>query len=284
MKTTRNHPSRDRRWVMFSDGCLHGIRHSEVVVRGNRPNRCVARSSVSVFTLSRTFCACLALAGLLFVVLFLAACAMPRAQRGGAATSHISRPGHTNSVTLQQSDNPKEPSTQTVQSDQTMEYVLPRGTALDVGSRPAVSSDSGQLDRSSGSSVLQQAIPVRVVTRDRVETRIGGAQKDTAREWATKAANMQPVMWAGIAMMTIVAGVLIYFGWWTKAALAAGVGLGMIIAANTLPGHGAIILIGGLVTFGLAALLVLYAYCKGQLDRNQNGIPDFLERERDVPF
>jgi hypothetical protein len=77
---------------------------------------------------------------------------------------------------------------------------------------------------------------------------------------------------------------LVYFGWWTKAALAAGVGLGMIVLAHTLPGHGATILIGGLVTFALAALLVLYAYSKGQLDRNHNGIPDFLERERDVPF
>jgi hypothetical protein len=125
---------------------------------------------------------------------------------------------------------------------------------------------------------------VRVVTRDRVETRIGGAQKDTAREWATKAANMQPVIWAGIAMITLVAGALIYFGWWTKAALAAGIGLGMIVLAHTLPEHGAMIFAGGMITFALAAVLVLYAYSKGKLDRDHNGIPDFLERERDVPF
>ena len=29
----------------------------------------------------------------------------------------------------------------------------------------------------------------------------------------------------------------------------------------------------------LAALLILYAYHKGQLDKNHNGIPDFLEDE-----
>ncbi len=47
-------------------------------------------------------------------------------------------------------------------------------------------------------------------------------QKDLPRQWAAKARNVQAVMLAGIAM--IVAGVLIYLGWWTKAALALVVG------------------------------------------------------------
>jgi hypothetical protein len=120
-------------------------------------------------------------------------------------------------------------------------------------------------------------MPVKYLIRDRTETSIGGAQKDLLREWATKASNMQPVMWAGIAMMTLVAGALAYFGWWTKAVLAVVVGLGMIVIAATLPDHGSLILLGGFGVFGLAALLVLYAYYKGQWDKNQNGIPDFLE-------
>jgi hypothetical protein len=70
---------------------------------------------------------------------------------------------------------------------------------------------------------------------------------------------------------------LAYFGWWTKAALALGVGLGMIVLAATLPDHGTLILLGGLGVFSASALLVLYAYSKGQLDRNNNGIPDLLE-------
>jgi hypothetical protein len=85
-------------------------------------------------------------------------------------------------------------------------------------------------------------------------------------------------MWAGLVMMTIVAGILIYFGWWTKAALAVVIGGGMIALAQTLPEHGTLILLSGLALFALAALLVLYAYYKGQLDRNNNGIPDLLER------
>jgi hypothetical protein len=127
--------------------------------------------------------------------------------------------------------------------------------------------------------VLDRPVPVKLIAKDRTETSIGGAQKDTVREWAGRAANMKPVMWAGIAMMTLVAGVLIYFGWWTKAAVAVGVGLAMVVLAQTLPDHGTVILLGGLGVFGLVALLVLYAYHKGQLDQNHNGIPDFLEKK-----
>jgi hypothetical protein len=36
-------------------------------------------------------------------------------------------------------------------------------------------------------------------------------------------------------MLTLVAGALLYFGWWTKAALAAAVGVGMIALAQALP-------------------------------------------------
>ena len=122
-------------------------------------------------------------------------------------------------------------------------------------------------------------MPVRYQFRDRTETSIGGAQKDSLREWAGKARSMQPVMWTGLVLMTLVAGVLVYFGWWTKAALAIGVGLGMIVVAATVPDHGTLILLGGLGVFSVVALLVLYAYHKGQLDRNNNGIPDILERK-----
>jgi hypothetical protein len=122
-------------------------------------------------------------------------------------------------------------------------------------------------------------MPVRRVVKDRTETSIGAAQKDTLREWAGKAAAVRPVMWAGIAMMTVVAGALAYFGWWTKAGLAVVVGLAMIVLAASLPDHGTLVLLGGVGVFGLAALLVLYAYYKGQLDKNNNGVPDILERK-----
>ena len=145
------------------------------------------------------------------------------------------------------------------------------------GKAPAVKSPSAPAPVRP-TATLDRPMPVRLMAKDRTETSIGGAQKDLVREWSTKAASMQPVMWAGIVMMTLVAGVLIYFGWWTKAGVAAAVGLAMIVLAQALPDRGTLILLGGVGVFSVAALLVLYAYHKGQLDKNANGIPDCLER------
>src|SRR5206468_2925106 len=133
----------------------------------------------------------------------------------------------------------KTPSRQTVQSEQTIEYVLPPGSAVEVGG-PGLQPISATAEQTAGATggrtqahiILEKAMPVRVLAKDRTETSIGAAQTDTAREWAAKAASMQPVMWAGLIMLTIVAGLLAYFGWWTKAALAVGVGLGMIVLAE----------------------------------------------------
>ena len=53
---------------------------------------------------------------------------------------------------------------------------------------------------------------------------------------------------------------LAHFGWWTKAAIAVAVGVALVVLAAALPAHGPRILVGGLVVFALAALLVLHAY------------------------
>jgi len=300
MRTTRKQTSQQRRWVFFNNGCIHGIHHTELLVVRRRPDQSLVQDSVSIFSISRTFGVLGALMAIALLVLLLTSCLAPRVQKGGGASTSISRPGHTNSVTLFQSDNPKQPSQQTVQSEQTLEYVLPAGTAVSLvdGSwqiedrqpwspipRPAVGEGKTPAARSPLASVparptatLDKPMPVRLIAKDRTETSVGGAQKDLVREWSGKAARMQPVMWAGIGMMSLVAGVLIYFGWWTKAGVAAAVGLAMIVLAHTLPDHGTIILFGGITVFSLAALLVLYAYYKGQLDQNANGIPDLLER------
>jgi hypothetical protein len=233
---------------------------------------------------------------LLTILIAAGGCQSVKPQKGGAASTSISQPGHTNTVMLAQSDNPKEPSTQTVQSEQTMEYVIPAGSLVPLGCPPnpvaapaRTASPTPELTRpynaapvppsqdSAAFALVQQAVPVKLLVKDRTETSIGGAQRDTLREWAGKAANAQPVMWAGIAMMTLVAGAFVYFHWWTKAAVAIAIGLGMIVLAQTLPDHGTLILLGGVAVFGVSALLVLYSYYKGQWDQNQNGIPDFLE-------
>jgi hypothetical protein len=211
---------------------------------------------------------------LLGLMVFGVGCAMPRAQKGGACMTTTRRPGQTHSVALRQPDNPGEPSSQTVHSEQVIEYGWP----------PAALTASVLLDERAMAGSAPQALPVRVISKDRTETRIGSAQKDTAREWTGKAANLQPVMWAGITMMTLVAGALFYFGWWTKGAVALAVGGGMIVLAQTLPDYGHLILVAGLTLFALTAFLVLYAYHKGQLDRNNNGMPDPFQRGDALPF
>src|ERR1051325_3286671 len=124
---------KERRWVVFNNGCIHGIQRSEMVMIRTIPKQSIVHDTVAVFTLTKTFSAILTLGFITALVLLLAGCQMAAPQRGGSATAVISRPGHTNVVTLTQSQNPKEPSRQTVQSEQTIEYVIPPGTAFSVG-------------------------------------------------------------------------------------------------------------------------------------------------------
>ena len=226
----------ERRWLLISNSSIHGIQRSELVVLKRVPHRSMVQSSVSVFSVSKSFGWFAGLALAILLLLFLVACQLAPAQKGGTATTTVHRPGHTNSVTLTQSENPKQPSRQTVQSEQTVEYVLPPGSAIQLATgRPeygAARVQDGETTRrqdrkatkrqdcgtagpwddwtpGSGTGaqvILQKPMAVRVSAKDRTETSIGGAQKDTAGEWASKVANIQPVMWAGIAMMTLVTG------------------------------------------------------------------------------
>ena len=299
--------ARERRWFVLNNSGIHGVRHSELVVLRTKPHHSMTRSTVSVLTISRTLVIAMLLTVGVVCLLLFTACQAPKPLGGGAAKTVIQGQGHGTSATLAQSDNPKEPSTQTVSSEQTLEYVLPAGTAVELGTgsqdpragfteqrqvtfrqgadhRPNALDDGvepGIRDQMPVSTTfrLPRPVPVRVASKDRTETRVGGAQRDTVREYAVKAANLQPVMWAGIAMMTLVAGALAYFGWWTKAGIALGIGIAMVILAQTLPDHGSVILLGGLTVFALAALLVLYAYHKGQLDTDHDGIPDLLQKK-----
>ena len=277
----RRFKARENSWTYFNTGSVRGIEHCELVCVRSKPGQLIQINRVGVFKLSRflVWWICLGTAVLLCVLL--AGCRGPRPQKGGQASNSLVRPGRTNVTTMQQAENPKEPSRQTVVSQQEFEYVLPEGTALGLppaGPPITAASNNAALLASGPMAILSKPTPVRYTATDRTETTLGAVHKDTAREWAAKAASLQPVMWAGIAMMTLVAGLFAYFGWWTKAGLAAAVGVAMIVLAQTLPDSGMLIFLGGLGVFILSALLVLYSYYKGQLDQNHNGIPDFLER------
>ena len=271
-KISRSKASKSKRRAsaLLEALCFRRIGHPELMLVRKQ-------NSTSVLTVSEVLAL---LAILLILAAFLIAflgCATPKPLHGGQASTTMLRPGRTNLTALSQPENPKQSSRQAVQSQQTVEYVLPAGSCLSLAA-PAVPAAQPPPVAPTPVVVLAQPMPVRLAANDRVDTTIGAAQPDTARELAAKAASLQPVMWAGIAMMTLVAGALLYFGWWTKAALSIIVGMAMVVLASALPSHGSLILGGGLAVFALVALLVLYAYYKGQLDQNHNGIPDFLER------
>jgi hypothetical protein len=299
----KRYVAREGQWTFFNNGAIRGFQHSELTVVRTRPRESFALDRVGVLRLSKPLLLILAAAIGVALILLLLGCASIKPLKGGSASNTFARPGHTNSASLSQPENPKQRSHQTTETRESIEYVLPAGTAFAVGPTPTLAgvpqhppsprtappssalapppaeslllgaSDSPAAAR----AVIPAPMPVRVITTDRAETTLGGAQADTARELGAKLANMQPVMWAGIAMVTIVAGAFAYFGWWTKAALAFGVGVAMIILAQEVPDHGLLIAGGGLGLFAVLALLVLYSYFKGRLDQNGDGIPDFLQ-------
>ena len=197
-----------------------------------------------------------------------ASCAVEKAQRGGKATHTVVQGGRTNRTELMQSENPKEPSTQTTESTSETKYVLPAGARVELPPAP-VATDGGT------NWVRQFAIlpnPVPVVQRvvDRTSTSIGAAQKDTARALSAQFANMRPVMYFGLLMLCV-AGAFAYFGWWTKCAIFAVGGLGAVFAAQVVPGNEWFIMGCAIVAAVLLALLVLYSYNKGAFDQETPG-------------
>src|SRR5436190_22593147 len=159
-----NNSGQERRWLLFTDRSVHGIKHSELtMVRKIAPQQTV-RSTVSVFTVTKPFALVAGLVLLGALLLVLAGCLMPPAQKGGQGKTLITRPWQTNAVSFSQSDNPSTPSRQTVQSEQTVEYG--RQTTDD---RPLMTDFRPP--------TMDRAMPVRIITKDRTDTTIGAAQK-----------------------------------------------------------------------------------------------------------
>ena len=232
-----------RHWAIINNGCVRGVRRREVTIVRRPDQHSIVQDTVAVFTLGKPVALLIVVALAVLVFALLPGCQMVKPQKGGHATSLIAAPGRTNLATVAQPENPQESSRQTVQSRRTVEYLLPAGTAISLGDAQPTLPQTSPSPIPAPVAVLHEPVPIRVTANDRTETAIGAAQKDTARELVAKAASLQPVMWAGIAMATVVAGVLAYFGWWTKAALAFAIGTAMIAVASVLPAHGTLILL-----------------------------------------
>jgi hypothetical protein len=217
-------------------------------------------------------------AGLMLV--WLSGCAGPKPFKGGAIR-HVSATGSRSQ--MRQPENPKEAATQKAQGAVDEQKTFPAGAIF---RETKTTVEAGKTNTVATELTVPTNAPAPVVftskLNDSSETRVGGAFADSASELAERVRSIRPVMFFGLAMLAAAAA-LAYFGWWTKAAIAAAIGVGSIALAQALPGNETKIILGGLVVFALLALLVLYVYHKGKLDRDGDGIPDFLQNRRPRP-
>lgn len=202
-----------------------------------------------------------------FLTFLLCGCAMPKAQKGGKWHST----GVGNTFSLEQGENPKTPSKAENHRSYKRSFTLPPGSEI----LSFLDTDSGPK-----TNVYRLSQPTLVQEEETTGAAVvlGSSWKDEARAWAAKAAAMKPVQWVGIALV-VGSIAAFYFGWPSIGLMAIAVGGGMIVLAAVVPGHEVLILSVGGIGFVIVALVLAYAYHKGKLDANHNGIPDFLERD-----
>lgn len=220
-----------------------------------------------------------------YFMILLCGCVIPKAQKGGKW--HSTALGNT--FSLEQGENPQTPSkaenhrsyerTFTIpQGSEVVSYALPDNSSATETNKPAAPNPARP------ATVFRLSQPMLVhekeVTGAAVE--LGSSWKDEARAWAAKAAAMRPVQWVGIALV-VGSIAAFYFGWPSLGLMAIAVGGGMIVLAAVVPGHEALILSVGGIGLGIVALVMAYAYHKGNLDANHNWIPDFLEKRDAQP-
>ena len=125
---------------------------------------------------------------------------------------------------------------------------------------------------------VNTAVPVK--TTERVETRIGAAQKDTAREVSAKLRSLSGVVWVGVLLFLFGAVSLFYpplkllVASTTTSIVITAAGLALIILPVLVVGHEVLIL-----AVGAGAVLVYwFAHRHGQLrgfvDANKDGLDD----------
>lgn len=159
-------------------------------------------------------------------------------------------------ATLQQPDNPATASTQDTESITEIE----RGGILPPDEKITYS----LITNSSG--------PLKVRSMHRTQTSIGAAQRDTARELSARISGARPVLIAGLLCLAA-AGALAYFGWYTKAVIFAGGGVGIVVLASVLPGHEWTFILAGVGGLVIVSYMVLHGYYKGQIDAQAQATP-----------
>jgi hypothetical protein len=173
---------------------------------------------------------------LFFVVLYsglmlvwLSGCAGPKPFQGGPAR-HVSATG--SRTDMCQPQNPKEAATQKAQGAIAEQKTFPAGAIF---RETKTTVEAGKTNTVATELTVPTNTPVPAVftskLNDSSETRVGGAFADSASELAERVKSIRPVMFFGLAMLAA-AVALAYFGWWTKAGIAAGIGVASIALAS----------------------------------------------------
>jgi hypothetical protein len=225
----------------------------------------------------------------LFLALLLMGCSGVRV-KGGKSQYHSSLGA---SVTLQQSDDPKAPSTVENKAEKTFEFIAPAGSQLLVPntSVPEVYRN-GKLVSGPTNLIMIMAsnTPVKMTVREDFKTINGAAQKNVIGESIAKLNSLKWLSWVGVAMFLFGIATLFYpplklivASTTTSIAIAGG---GILLTILPVIVVGNEMLIFSCIFGGVAAYFFIYRYSakateaqiyKDFLDVDNDGIDDRLE-------
>lgn len=120
--------------------------------------------------------------------------------------------------------------------------------------------------------------PVR--TTERIETRIGAAQKDTAREIGAKLSSLSGVVWVGVLLFLFGAVSLFYpplkliINSTTTSIVITAAGLALIVLPVLIVGHEVLILAVGAGAVVIYWFAHRYGRLRGFVDANHDGLDD----------
>lgn len=136
------------------------------------------------------------------------------------------------------------------------------------------------VEESLGDGVPVKGGPARVITEE-LETKIGAAQKDTAREIGAKLSSLKSVVWVGILVFLFGAASFVYpplkvivGGSMTTSAVITAAGLAMIVLPTLLVGNELLILCVAAGVAGLYFFSHRHGKLQGFVDANKDGVDD----------
>lgn len=144
-----------------------------------------------------------------------------------------------------QSQDPKEPMTQTVTTQASDEKIIPAGSVVEMVTPGKTNSPVEKI-------TLSQPMPVKSATVHTIETKVGGAQKNTAAEIGAKLASFKWIQWFGVLLALFGIATLAYpplrliINSVTTSAWVIGAGAAMVFLPVVIVGHEVLIMaLGG---------------------------------------